>query len=88
MAAKTPEPTLNLAEAAVYLGWGQSTLRGKLSDGKGPKAIKLPGSSRWRFRPDDLDAYINGGAIPAGTVNAKRRKSPPAITDERSPLCD
>ena len=86
MAAKTPEPTLTLAEAAAYLGWGQSTLRGKLSGGKGPTAIKLPGSSRWRFRPDDLDAYVEKSKIPAGTVTGKPRKSLIAITDERSPL--
>ena len=85
MAAKAPEPTLNLAEAATYLGMGQSTLRGKLSEGKGPTAIKLPGSSRWRFRPRDLDAYINGGEIPAGTV-VRRPPKTAAVADEHSEL--
>ena len=75
MAAKTPERTLTLAEAATYLGRGQSTLRGKLSDGKGPKAIKLPGSSRWRFRPDDLEAYIERARSPPEPLRESRARA-------------
>jgi predicted DNA-binding transcriptional regulator AlpA len=55
---------LNLAEAAAWLGIGQSTLRQKLYRGEGPPAIKLPGSDRWRFRPCDLDAYIQASVLP------------------------
>ena len=54
-------------------------LRGKLAKGKGPTAIRLPGSSRWRFEPDDLDAYVEKSKIPAGTVTEKPRKSLVAI---------
>ena len=61
--ANNPEPFLNLAEAAAWLRLGQSTLRDKLSKGKGPTAIKLPGSDRWRFRPSDLAAYVEKSKI-------------------------
>ena len=53
----------NLAEAATWLGLGQSTLRQALYEGRGPRAVKLPGSDRWRFRPSDLEAYVKAGEI-------------------------
>ena len=58
-----PEPLLNLAEAAAWLGIGQSTLRLKLYEGKGPVSIRLPGSDRWRFRVSDLIAYVDGSVV-------------------------
>ena len=58
-----PEPLLNLAEAAAWLGVGQSTLRLKLYEGKGPISIRLPGSDRWRFRVSDLTAYVDGSIV-------------------------
>ena len=58
-----PEPLLNLAEAAAWLGIGQSTLRLKLYEGKGPISIRLPGSDRWRFRVSDLTAYVEGSVV-------------------------
>jgi hypothetical protein len=61
--ASTSEPLLNLAEAATWLHMGQSTLRQALNDDRGPVAIKLPGSDRWRFRPSDLEAYVKAGEI-------------------------
>jgi hypothetical protein len=42
---------------------GQSTLRQALYKDRGPVAIKLPGSDRWRFRPSDLEAFIKAGEI-------------------------
>ena len=39
-----------------------------LYEGRGPRAVKLAGSDRWRFRPSDLEAYVK-----AGEVSAKRR---------------
>jgi hypothetical protein len=54
---------LNLAEAATRLRMGQSTLRQALYDDRGPVAIKLPGSDRWRFRPSDLEAYVKAGEV-------------------------
>jgi hypothetical protein len=59
----TNDRLLNLAEAATRLRMGQSTLRQALYDDRGPTAIKLPGSDRWRFRPGDLDAYVRAGEI-------------------------
>jgi excisionase family DNA binding protein len=53
----------NLAEAAEWLRIGQSTLRQALYEGRGPRAVKLPGSDRWRFRPSDLEAYVKAGEI-------------------------
>ena len=53
----------NLAEAAAWLGMGQSTLRQALYEGRGPRAVKLAGSDRWRFRPSDLEAYVKAGEI-------------------------
>jgi Helix-turn-helix domain len=53
----------NLAEAAAWLGMGQSTLRQALYEGRGPRAVKFPGSDRWRFRPRDLEAYVKAGEI-------------------------
>jgi hypothetical protein len=57
------ERLLTLAEAATRLRMGQSTLRQALYDGRGPVAIKLPGSDRWRFRPRDLDAYERASEV-------------------------
>ena len=53
----------NLAEAAAWLRMGQSTLRQALYEGRGPRAVKLPGSDRWRFRPSDLEAYVKAGEV-------------------------
>ena len=64
----TNERLLNLAEAATWLRMAQSTLRQALYDDRGPIAIKLPGSDRWRFRPADLEAYVR-----AGEISPKRR---------------
>ena len=57
------ERLLNLAEAATRLRMGQSTLRQALYEGRGPRAVKFPGSDRWRFRPSDLEAYVKAGEI-------------------------
>jgi len=57
----TDDYLFNLRKAAARVGLGGSTLRQKLYQGRGPKAIKLPGSNRWRFRKADLDAWIASG---------------------------
>jgi predicted DNA-binding transcriptional regulator AlpA len=59
----TDDRLLNLREAATRLRMGQSTLRKALYEDRGPVAIKLPGSDRWRFRPSDLEAYLKAGEI-------------------------
>ena len=64
----TDDRLLNLAEAATRLRMGRSTLLQKLAAGCGPIAIRLPGSTHWRFRPRDLDAYVDAATIlPAAT---------------------
>jgi hypothetical protein len=45
-----------------------STLRQKPHAGCGPVAIRLPGSTHWRFRPRDLDAYARNGEISPETL--------------------
>ena len=59
----TNDRLCNLAEAAAWLRMGQSTLRQALYEGRGPRAVKLAGSDRWRFRPSDLEAYVKAGEI-------------------------
>jgi excisionase family DNA binding protein len=59
----TTERLLSFAEAATRLNLGVSTLRQKLHAGCGPVAIRLPGSTHWRFRPRDLDAYERAAEI-------------------------
>jgi hypothetical protein len=59
----TNDRLLNLAEAALRLRIGESTLRWKLYKGLGPRAFKLPGSDQWRFRPSDLDAYVGAAEV-------------------------
>ena len=69
----TNDRLLNLAEAATRLRMGQSTLRQALYEGRGPLAVKLPGSDRWRFRPRDLEAYVKAGEIcPAAEAEVKK----------------
>jgi predicted DNA-binding transcriptional regulator AlpA len=65
----TNDRLLSLAEAALRLRMGESTLRQKLYDGIGPVAIKLPGSDRWRFRQSDLDAYVGAAAVSPVATN-------------------
>ena len=59
----TTERLLNLAEAAQRLRIGESTLRWKIYKGLGPRAFKLPGSDQWKFRPADLDAYVEAAEV-------------------------
>ena len=54
---------LNLEEAARRARIAASTLRQMLYRGAGPTAIKLPSSNRWRFRPADIDAWIDAGVV-------------------------
>ena len=56
---------LTLIEAARRLNLGKSTLRQKLAAGCGPVAIRFgPGSTHWRFRPRDLDAFERAAEVP------------------------
>lgn len=64
----TNDRLLNLTEAALRLRMGESTLRWKLYKGLGPRAFKLPGSDQWRFRPADLDAYVDAAEVSAANA--------------------
>lgn len=54
---------LNLREAAKHLGISESHLRRVLLDGKGPPALKRPGSNQWRFWSVELDAWMESGRV-------------------------
>jgi excisionase family DNA binding protein len=53
----------SLAEAANFARVGQSTLRQAIYKGVGPRAYKLPGCARWRFRRSDIEKWINAGEV-------------------------
>lgn len=52
---------LTLRLAAARLGMHHETLRRLLSEGKGPPATKRPGSNRWFFWSNEIDAWFDGG---------------------------
>jgi excisionase family DNA binding protein len=54
---------LNLAEAASLARVGQSTLRQAIYKGVGPRAYKLRGCARWRFRQSDIEEWINSSEV-------------------------
>ena len=54
---------LNLRETAKHLGMSESHLRRRLLDGKGPPALKRPGSNHWHFWSKELDAWIESGRV-------------------------
>jgi hypothetical protein len=54
---KNPRKSLNLREAAEYLGRSDEWLRREHLAGRGPKRRRL-GARNWSYRLDDLDAYF------------------------------
>ena len=54
---------LNLSEAARLARVGESTLRQAIYKGLGPRAYKLSGCARWRFRRSDIEEWINSGEV-------------------------
>jgi len=52
---------LLLPEVAARLRVTNDALRHMLSQGKGPPAMKRPGSNRWLFWEHELDAWIEEG---------------------------
>jgi excisionase family DNA binding protein len=52
---------LNVAEAAAYLGLGESTLNKLRSSGGGPEFIKMGASVRYSER--DLEKYIAANRV-------------------------
>lgn len=53
-------PCLDLKAACVHIGARPSTMRKRLRNGDGPRAFRLPGSTRWRFARRDLDEWVRG----------------------------
>ena len=54
---------IQLREAAERCDMGIETLRRLLLDGKGPPALKRPGSNRWLFWTSEVDAWIESGRV-------------------------
>jgi predicted DNA-binding transcriptional regulator AlpA len=54
---------LHLRQAAERGHMSQSHLRRLLLDGKGPPAIKRPGSNRWLFWSNEVDAWVESGRV-------------------------
>ena len=62
----TPNPKgrlIVLREAAERGHMHVETLRSLLLAGKGPPAIKRPGSSHWLFWTSEVDAWIESGRV-------------------------
>ena len=54
---------IQLREAAERGHMSESHLRRILLDGKGPPAIKRPGSNHWLFWTDEFDAWLESGRV-------------------------
>jgi predicted DNA-binding transcriptional regulator AlpA len=54
---------LNLRETAKRIAMSESHLRRLLLDGKGPPALKLPGTNRWHFWSFEVDAWVESGRV-------------------------
>lgn len=54
---------IQLREAAERTRMNEDTLRRMLIAGKGPPAMKRPGSNRWLFWERELDAWIDSGRV-------------------------
>ena len=54
---------IQIREAAARGGMSVETLRRRLLDGRGPPALKLPGSQRWVFYTGEFDAWIESGRV-------------------------
>jgi predicted DNA-binding transcriptional regulator AlpA len=52
-----------LREAAERAHMHVETLRSLLLAGKGPPAIKRPGSNRWLFWDSEVDAWLESGRV-------------------------
>jgi hypothetical protein len=52
-----------LREAAERAHMHVETLRSLLLAGKGPPAIKRPGSSHWLFWDNEVDAWLESGRV-------------------------
>jgi hypothetical protein len=54
---------LQMREAAERGHMSQETLRRLLLAGKGPPAMKRPGSNRWLFYSNEFDAWVDSGRV-------------------------
>jgi predicted DNA-binding transcriptional regulator AlpA len=63
-ASKDPRGRLlSMREAAEQGHMSESTLRRILLAGKGPPAIKRPGSNRWLFWSNEVAAWLERGRV-------------------------
>jgi hypothetical protein len=60
---KPRERLLSMREALALGDMSDSTLRKALREGFGPKAIKRPGSNRWKFWEHEFVEWLNSGRV-------------------------
>jgi hypothetical protein len=63
MTTPTTRQLLHMREAAERGHMSQETLRRLLLAGKGPPAMKRPGSNRWLFWSNEFDAWVDSGRV-------------------------
>jgi hypothetical protein len=59
----TDRRLIQLREAAERGHMSESHLRRLLLDGKGPPALKRPGSTHWLFWTDEFDLWLESGRV-------------------------
>ncbi len=80
---------LTMADVAVILGVGRSTMYALIHDEGGPPALRLNGSGAIRVRRSDLDAWIASRPRVNGTFSGsgfqKETSAPlrPSVTDSQ-----
>lgn len=69
MIGSAPQKLLRTPEAAAYTGMSVSSLTKFRCLGKGPRFVRLSGAVR--YRPQDLDDWMNGGIVE--TADSRRQ---------------
>jgi hypothetical protein len=65
---------LSMREGLARGRMSDSVLRKLLRDGKGPPAIKRPGSNRWFFWEGEFDEWFNSGRVaPKSAAHSRKR---------------
>lgn len=60
----TPPQLLTIAEVAEWLSVSTDTLTRLRRAGEGPRTVRVGG--QWRYRPDDVTAWLNAQPVTAG----------------------
>ena len=74
VSGQSPKPgqqLLKTLDAATYIGLSRSTLEKLRCAGKGPRFVRL--ASAVRYRPQDLDDWLNGGVVE--TEDSRRQQA-------------